>query len=136
MPFLNPLDVRLVDPQANAHTGQWQLLVELFYKSERAGKTIIVPQGFTTDFASVPRRSVLLWGLFGGRAIRAAAVHDYITRYRVFGREKCDQIFLEAMYADGVPITKALPMYLGVAAYTASGMWKTEIDAPDFEPMA
>lgn len=133
--FLDRLAVVLADPQANDHTGQWQLLHVLRYTSDIAKTTITVPFGFSTDFASVPRRSVIAWGLFGGRAMRPAVVHDYITRQRMFPREKCDRIFLEAMQADGVPMHKAMPMYLAVAAYTATGAWRAEIDQPGFDPV-
>lgn len=133
--FLNLLDVRLVDPGANDGTGQWLLLNEFSYRSDRLGSVVTVPRGFSTDFASVPRQSIVMWGLYGGRGMRAAVVHDYITRQRLFHREKCDRVFLEAMLADGMPFAKALPMYLAVAAYTASGAWKGEWDRPGYEPV-
>lgn len=133
--FLDPLLVMLADPQANHHTGQWQLIKPLKYESDLVGKVLEVPFGFSTDFASVPRESVIAWGLFGGRAIRPAVVHDWLVRDRVYRREKCDSIFLEAMKADGVPIHKAMPMYLAVSAYTASGLWKKDFDKPGYEPV-
>lgn len=134
--FLDRLVVMLDDPKANSHTGQWQLVKPLRYQSDLAGDVITVPFGFSTDFASVPRKSVILWGLFGGRAMRPAVVHDHITRQRLYRREKCDRIFLEAMKADGVPMNKAMPMYLAVCAVTASGAWKREYDQPGYEPIA
>lgn len=133
--FLNRLVVMLADPQANNHTGQWQLAHAMSYQSDLANQVITVPFGFSTDFASVPRESVIMWGLFGGRAMRPAVVHDYLVRQRLFPREKCDKIFLEAMQADGVPMVKAMPMYLAVSAYTASGLWKKEYDQPGYEPV-
>lgn len=133
--FLTPLDVRLADPRANDHTGQWWLLSELRYQSDRLGEVITVPRSFSTDFASVPRESAILWGLFGGRGMRAAVVHDYITRQRLFRRERCDRVFLEALLADGMEASKALPMYLAVVAYTASGLWQGEWDRPGYEPI-
>lgn len=133
--FLDRLAVVLADPQANSHTGQWQLMHPMRYQSEIAGEVITVPFGFSTDFASVPRESVIMWGLFGGRAVRPAVVHDYLVRYRTFSREKCDEIFLEAMKADDVPLSRAMPMYLAVSAYTASGLWKKEYDEPGYEPI-
>lgn len=133
--FLDRLVVVLDDPQANSHTGQWQLVHIMRYQSDIAAQIITVPFGFSTDFASVPRESVIAWGLFGGRAMRPAVVHDYLVRYRVFPREKCDEIFLEAMRADGVPISRAMPMYLAVAAYTASGLWRKDFDEPGYEPV-
>lgn len=133
--FLDRLVVILDDPQANGHTGQWQLIHILRYQSDLAGQIITVPFGFSTDFASVPRESVIAWGLFGGRAMRPAVVHDYLVRYRIFPREKCDRIFLEAMKAEGLPMVKAMPMYLAVAAYTSSGLWRKDFDEPGYEPV-
>lgn len=133
--FLDKLVVVLDDHTANSHTGQWQLMHILRYESELAGRVITVPFGFSTDFASVPRESVIAWGLFGGRAVRPAVVHDYIVRNRCFSRNKCDQIFLEAMEADSVPLRYAVPMYAAVAAYTATGLWKKDFDQPGYEPI-
>ena len=133
--FLDRLVVVLDDPQANSHTGQWQLVHILRYQSDIANQIITVPFGFSTDFASVPRESVIAWGLFGGRAVRPAVVHDYLVRYRSFSRKKCDDIFLEAMKADSVPMHKALPMYLAVCAYTSTGAWKKDFDEPGYEPV-
>lgn len=133
--FLDPLVVMLADPQANDHTGQWQLIKPLRYESDRMGEVVTVPFGFSTDFASVPRESVIAWGMFGGRAMRAAVVHDYLCRQRWYPRQKVDRVFLEAMQVDLLPFDKALPMYLAVAAFTASGLWKTEVDQPGFEPI-
>lgn len=134
--FLDRLAVVLADPEANNHTGQWQLTHVLRYESAIASQIITVPFGFSTDFASVPRESIIAWGLFGGRAVRPAVVHDYIVRQRVFNRNKCDRIFLEAMEADNVPMSIALPMYAAVSAYTASGLWKKDFDMPGYEVFA
>ena len=133
--FIDPLVVLLADPKAHDHSGQWQLIKPLRYESEIAGRVITVPFGFSTDFASVPRSSVIAWGLFGGRGMRPAVVNDYITRQRLYPRPKCDRIFLEALEIEGLPMTKALPMYLGVVAYTKSGLWKSEVDQPGYEPI-
>lgn len=133
--FLDPLVVILANPQANDHTGQWQLMKPLRYESDTIGGVVEVPFGFSTDFASVPRQSVIAWGLFGGRAMRPAIVHDYLCRQRLYKREKCDRIFLEAMRVEGLPDDKAIPMYIAVAAYTSSGLWKKDFDEPGYEPI-
>jgi hypothetical protein len=133
--FLDDLHVVLTDPQANDGTGQWQLTRPIRYESNLLKQIVEVPLGFSTDFASVPRQSIIAWGLFGGRAIRPAVVHDYLVRYRRFAREKCDLVFLEAMHVDGVPEAKAHLMYSAVALFTASGLWKKEYDQPGYEPV-
>jgi hypothetical protein len=77
------------------------------------GKTIIVPKGFITDFASVPR---LFWRLFPpfGKYTPAAVLHDYLCRKPGFSRAEADKIFLHHMESLGVPFYKRYPMYLGV----------------------
>jgi hypothetical protein len=123
------LQVRLADPQANSGTGQWELLIPLVYESDSAGR-IEVPVGFSTDFASVPHLP-FIYSMMGNRAHRPAVVHDYITRQRLFERTRCDQIFLEAMLAEGMDESKARLMYAGVALYSSTGEWKGEVDYPD-----
>jgi hypothetical protein len=123
------LEVKLADPLANGGTGQWQLTAPLVYESDMGGR-IEVPTGFSTDFASVPHL-IITYGLMGNRAHRPAVVHDYVTRERLFERHKCDAIFLEAMLHEGIDPTRARLMYAAVAAYTATGIWRSEADLPD-----
>jgi hypothetical protein len=71
---------------------------------EYVGSVIIrVPEGFVTDGASVPR---LFWSLLGpfGSYFSAAIIHDFLysEHNRIFPRQECDWIFLEAMAASGV----------------------------------
>lgn len=155
--YLTPLDVQLHDPFVGDGTGSWLLLQPFIYRSDIAGHDIVVPKGFYTDFASVPK-NVLTWGLFGGRYVRPAVVHDFLTRQRYFvSREKSDKIFLEAMRLDnklecdyllnsGVDEDsinqrrlslegRASSMYFAVALYTKSNLWKTDVDSPDYNPI-
>lgn len=79
-----------------------KLLEPLIYwtEVERIGK-IIVPVGFETDYASVPRG---LWNLFppNGKYAPGAVVHDYLYRRTLLDRKVCDQILMEAMQVLGV----------------------------------
>jgi hypothetical protein len=70
--FLTPLRVELIahDP------AKWKLTDPLIYDSKTVGK-IIVPEGYVTDFASVPRVPIA-YLLTGGLAHAAAVVHDYL----------------------------------------------------------
>ena len=49
--FLTPLRVELTDESA----GTWRLTQDLHYQSARAARRIVVPAGFVTNYASVPR---------------------------------------------------------------------------------
>ena len=77
---------------------EWELLEPLEYHvgSPDSNDVILVPKGFPTDFASVPK---IFWNIFPpyGRWSPAAVIHDFIYTYAVYPRKKCDLIFLEAM---------------------------------------
>jgi hypothetical protein len=66
-------------------------------------KDIVIPVGFQTDLASVPRVP-LAYLLCGNTASIPAIVHDYLYRKDAvpcLERKQCDQIFLEAMEETG-----------------------------------
>lgn len=80
--------------------------------------TIVVHKGFTTDGASVPR---IFWNILGpyGDYFKSAVVHDWL--YSPFNTEftrwEADQIFLEAMFNDGVPWYRRNTIYAAVRAF-------------------
>lgn len=100
------------------------------YESELFGVSIVVPTGFVTDLASIPR---VVWTLIGwtpdGLHRNAAIVHDfiyqrrgrvpaiYISPARFFSRKECDQVFKEAMLSLGVSKIKANIMYGAVRTF-------------------
>lgn len=95
--FLTPLKVELVahDP------AKWKLLEPLIYDSRTVGQ-IIVPEGFITDFASVPRVPIA-YLLTGGLGHAAATLHDFLYTSphntgtgRIVTREEADKILLGA----------------------------------------
>ena len=55
MPFTSPLRAELIDDVANEGQGEWRLLHPLAF-IDKEGNNYVVPAGFTTDYASVPRR--------------------------------------------------------------------------------
>lgn len=63
---------------------------------EGAPAIVMVPAGFVTDFASIPRG---LWNLFPptGQYGKAAVIHDFLYRNTDLDRAICDRVFLEAM---------------------------------------
>lgn len=85
-------------------------------KQEGVGESIVVPAGFITDFASIPRIVQLFLPNSIGR--RAAIVHDYLYRSRgiknKFTRKQSDQIFLDALEVLGVRKTRRYLLYFGV----------------------
>lgn len=92
----------------------WKLTCDLKYLRS-SGEEIIVPAGFVTDFASVPKFATLAYALFKDEGRRAAVVHDYY--YRVAGKtkEEADILFLGALRdLPDVPLWKIGCMYYAV----------------------
>ena len=110
MPFLDP---RLSVDQVDAV--RWRLNVPLAYGHE--GKVYAVPEGYITDFASVPR---LIWPLIPRYGVHTAAavlhdclITDELPRGEITSRE-IDRIFREALNELGVSFARRWLMWTGV----------------------
>lgn len=80
---------------------------------------ILVPIGFRTDFASVPK---FLWSIFPptGFYQRAALLHDYAYcrhKYLNLSRWACDAIFLRQMKRDGVGVRTRYTLWAAVRLF-------------------
>ena len=108
---------------ADADGSRWRLEEPLSY----AGRDdlFVVPAGFTTDFASVPRP---FWDLEPpvGDVAKAAVVHDYLYVTKGLGgrytRAQADGIFRKAMADLGVPLWKRTLLWAAVRIGGA-GAW-------------
>jgi len=86
---------------------------------------ITVPEGFISDFASVP--TLFLDGLFPSfdSYAPAAVVHDYLYAtgglYGQYTRKQADDLFLEIMKELGIPWWKRSLMYRAVRLGGGSG---------------
>jgi hypothetical protein len=94
--------------------------------------TVIVPAGFVTDGASIPR---LFWSLMGpfGLYFEAAIVHDFLYSTGGCGalsRLQCDLIFLEAMTAIGVSWLTRSIIYRAVRIGAASHFQTVPVHQP------
>ena len=93
----------------------WKTYREFVYETD-AGDIITIPEGFITDFASIPR---VFWiflppdGIYTG----AAVLHDYLYNTKRFKRNICDKLFLEAMKALDVKKYIRNIMYCAVRAF-------------------
>lgn len=108
MDFLSDLETKVIDD------GMAKLLSPLLFYSKSLKRVITVPAGFVTDGASVPRLPFVYLAV-GGRAKRAAAVHDWL--YQTNGtrtRRQSDIVFLEGMKVDGISFWARELMYAGV----------------------
>jgi len=91
---------------------RWKILKDFHYVID-INKTKLrfkVPEGFITDFASVPRlfwNIVPPWGKYG----YAAIIHDYMYKTGKYGRKTSDKVFLRIMKESKVVWWKRTLMY-------------------------
>ena len=110
MPFEpGSLTVRRVDAE------RWALVDALVYQGRR--DRFVVPAGFRTDFASVPRPVTWLVPRFGAYTL-AAILHDWMVteglRTRVVTSREADGIFRRVMRESRVPVLRRWIMWAGV----------------------
>ena len=98
----------------------WRLTAPLAYLSPRFGLRV-VPAGFVTNYASVPRLPVVFL-VAGGMADEMAVLHDHAYTIRDLARESADALFLEAMGAEtAIPADydRPVPAWLARLMYQA-----------------
>ena len=57
----------------------------------------MIPAGYGTDFGTIPR---LLQIFFNPTAHLAYVLHDYLYEHRLYSREECDLILVDALLAE------------------------------------
>lgn len=101
------------EPKSIFGRAEWKVQVPLIYASDVADDTFIVPAGFVTDFASVPRISIA-YAVAGDTGHASAVVHDYLCRKKGYPRSLADLVFKEALEVEGTPWWRRAIMYSGV----------------------
>ncbi|HJX13044.1 MAG TPA: DUF1353 domain-containing protein [Dehalococcoidales bacterium] len=109
-------EILIVSPLSDGRT--WVTRKEFGYDvgEEGSGDTIEVPEGFMTDFASVPRPLWVFlprWGKYGN----AAVIHDYCYWEQQRTKRQADDIFREAMKVLEVPPVTSWFMYWAVRLF-------------------
>jgi hypothetical protein len=103
------LTVRRVDAT------RWELVDALVYRGDR--DRFVVPAGFRTDFATVPRLVLWLVPRFGAYTL-AAILHDWLVteglRTGAVTSREADGIFRRVMRESGVPVLRRWLMWTGV----------------------
>ena len=96
-------------------SGRFQLLQDLIYHSG-SGSRYIVPRGFKTDLASIPK---LLWNIYPphGLYLSASILHDYFCVSDWISRADGDKLFLEAMSHSNVGKIARHIIYYAVRAF-------------------
>ncbi|WP_157256633.1 DUF1353 domain-containing protein [Methyloversatilis discipulorum] len=101
----------------------WVIVEPLEYVIGKTSDRIVVPQGFVTDFASIPQS---LWSLGlspHGQYSRAAVIHDYLYWAQGCTREQSDRLLLIAMKESNVGKFDEFAVYQGVNLGGA-GPWR------------
>lgn len=113
--FLTHLNVRHVmrrHTDDKIYEGGWIVDEPLEYYSAILDTVVVVPEDFTTDFASVPRLPFIFL-FFGDTGQAAAVIHDYLYQITICSRKTADAVFEEALGVSGMPKWKRKMMYLG-----------------------
>ena len=110
MPYeTTDLTVRRVDASF------WELVDPLVYRGNR--DRFVVPAGFRTDFASVPRLVTWLIPRYGAYTL-AAILHDWLADEGIHSgavtAREADGIFRRVMRESGVPVLRRWIMWAGV----------------------
>ena len=90
----------------------WRLLAPFSYLDPNHG-LVLVPAGFVTDFASVPRWP-LTFALLGQYGHAASVLHDYLYATGGLSRSEADQVFRNALRSSGIARWRAWLMWVGV----------------------
>ena len=107
----------------------FSLIAAVAYESDCLGGVVLVPAGYVTDLASVPKLP-LAWLAAGGTGTEAAVIHDYLYTVHAFNdepisRATADAVFREAIAASGDTKAPGWLMWLAVRV-GGSGAWKAQ----------
>lgn len=100
----------------------WEVIEDFGYTSELLNKDIIVPKGYFTDLASVPRLMRWIVPVANAKNRKAAVVHDYLCTHGVelgivSDQKQADLVFREALGASGLGKFKSGVMYYPVRTF-------------------
>lgn len=102
--------------------GVYYLRAPIKWSSKEFGVSVVVPVGFVTDLASIPRG---FWSLVprDGPYADAAIVHDYLYWYQIVSKSDADRIFLRAMKDLEVSSGTAQAIYAAVTSRFGELAW-------------
>lgn len=89
----------------------WRVVEPLVYQGD--SQEFVIPTGFRTDFASVPRALVWLVPRYGAYT-RAAILHDYLRSSQLVSTADADGIFRRCLRELGVSIPRRWMMWTAV----------------------
>jgi len=110
----------LLQPFADGE--DWMLQTHMVFRTDKASALIlIVPRGFVTDYASIPRPLRLLLPKTGAYG-NAAIIHDYLYWRQDCTRAESDNIMAIAMMEAGVQEATLKAIQIGVR-FGGQGSW-------------
>lgn len=100
----------------------WQVVEPVIYYSESLGAEIVVPSGFFTDLASVPKIARILVPVANAKNRPAAIVHDYLCYKEVQEKYGIDQRMADRIFREALAVCNVNPigqwgMWLPVRIY-------------------
>jgi hypothetical protein len=114
--------------------GEFELVEPLYFWHELTGFQT-VPVGFITDFASIPAFFRRIFNVNGTHR-EEAVVHDWLYKNKgklpdspILTRKECDQIFLDGLKKEKIPLWKRFLMYQAIRQFggihykLTSGEW-------------
>jgi hypothetical protein len=104
--FLTPLDYR--------HLSGEEIMLVAPFAVDLHGELVLVPPGFISDGASIPR---IAWRVVGhpfADYLESAILHDWLYSTEFFPREGCDSVFLQAMEAQEIAAWRRMAMWRAV----------------------
>lgn len=94
----------------------FRLIDQLVFETREC--VITVPVGYVTNFASLESlHNILLFPLYAllsGYGNYASTIHDYLYSEGCYSRKECDDIFYDALRAEGLARWRAYLFWLGV----------------------
>ncbi len=117
MPFESDLELRSL-PRADA----WEVTRPLQYFAPDS-RLVVVPVGYRTDLASVPRLAWRIVPRDHALARRPAVVHDYLYTHQThrFTKSEADRVFYDALLEEGMPQPLAWLMWCAVRLFGRGG---------------
>lgn len=128
--FKTALRTELIDDRGS---GIHMLLAPFVYKSDvlktpdNPNGFIVVPSGFVTDFASVPRAPVVYF-MAGNANRKGAVLHDWLYSLKChepYNRSDADAVLYEAGMLSELPQWRVYSMWLAVRMF-GMPFWKAK----------
>ena len=94
----------------------WEVIGGFSIHIDRTNESIVIPNNFKTDLASIPRLAYTLFPRSDEYDL-AATVHDYLYSIGKYPRKTCDNVFKDLLILSKVKKKIANLMYMAVRTF-------------------